>query len=446
MKVVSVAKPLTPHMNMREASTVLLSLVTARSCDEPLLQQLLQVQQRLLPTSTAFDIATVIAAVSKSRHFVDEDIVRSFVEAAGERLREFSPQLMAHLIHGLARLSYRDEQFMQQVALQMLNKSEGLGISDVAFVAWAFSSLDVYDRVLFDVLGSQALQCAADINALDLSNIAWAFGKASHCHSDLFAMLAAATTHYLQAPGAKPSGTHAAAAAAPDRPAPHRPNVEFSNQQTFRGPGRRLAAGDELTSSRSLTMGHGMLNGQANSSSVMLEDAEIELSGEAELPAASFQAEQFSGHRVGSLASARRRLSPQGLANVLWAFSRVNQYDAAMFEHAVSSAELRLKEYLPEEVAQLATACAVLNHYSLPLFATIAQASAQWPAKRHLQSLYNVAWSAAVLQHHDVDFYHRIFGSIAAQFSPHCDATSLCQLHQAYFLAKDSSLLHQDFR
>ncbi len=60
---------------------------------------------------------------------------------------------------------------------------------DTALCLWAFASLDYYDRQLFELLCSRALQLRDELKPIDCANIMVAFGRWGHYHPELLRSL-----------------------------------------------------------------------------------------------------------------------------------------------------------------------------------------------------------------------------------------------------------------
>ncbi|CAJ1454512.1 unnamed protein product, partial [Effrenium voratum] len=167
--------------------------------------ELLHALQEGLPD---FDEGSLVIAFCVGAKLVDERSLASVASlpvwaSLQQRLRDathrLEPRGLSMVAYACAKMAWREEAFLRDVAAASTKKAPDFGSTDIAKICWAYAKLDFVAEAseLWAAMG-QVLQKVHLSRHVDLSMIAWAFSTARQGDAALYAELASASLDLMQ--------------------------------------------------------------------------------------------------------------------------------------------------------------------------------------------------------------------------------------------------------
>ena len=119
-------------------------------------------------------------------------------EEALHKIQTFNSQNIANTAWAFATLNHYDRALFNTLAQEAPHKIQTFNSQAIANTAWAFATLNHYDRALFDALAKEALHKIQTFNSQAIANTAWAFATFNHYDRALFNALAQEAPHKIQ--------------------------------------------------------------------------------------------------------------------------------------------------------------------------------------------------------------------------------------------------------
>ncbi|CAJ1368050.1 unnamed protein product [Effrenium voratum] len=167
--------------------------------------ELLHALQEGLPD---FDEGSLVIAFCVGAKLVDERSLASVASlpvwaSLQQRLRDathrLEPRGLSMVAYACAKMAWREEAFLRDVAAASTKKAPDFGSTDIAKICWAYAKLDFVAEAseLWAAMG-QVLQKVHLSRHVDLSMIFWAFSTARQGDAALYAELASASLDLMQ--------------------------------------------------------------------------------------------------------------------------------------------------------------------------------------------------------------------------------------------------------
>eukprot|EP00928_Gymnodinium_smaydae_P084586 TRINITY_DN67850_c0_g1_i1.p1 TRINITY_DN67850_c0_g1~~TRINITY_DN67850_c0_g1_i1.p1 ORF type:complete len:671 (+),score=60.29 TRINITY_DN67850_c0_g1_i1:92-2104(+) len=180
------------EMPVQCLSIVSWSCASLRLKNQELLDCIIELVIPRLEMLKPFEVTNVAWAYSKLA-MQASDLFRSISALMMARKPgEFTPQCLSTLAWSFATSGERDSAVFASIATELERNTGSMKTQEISNTLWAFAKNHCADVVLFDTLGSSALQNNAIVHfkAQELSNSVWAYATVSASHPPFFRAVA----------------------------------------------------------------------------------------------------------------------------------------------------------------------------------------------------------------------------------------------------------------
>ena len=115
------------------------------------------------------------------------DLAAGYVDA---HLESFSTQGIANTLWSYATLGYDAPAVFERIAAHSIGRLHEFNQQELSLTAWSYATMGVPAPKLFDALAREAARRKHELNPQAVSNMAWAYASSSHSAPELFEALA----------------------------------------------------------------------------------------------------------------------------------------------------------------------------------------------------------------------------------------------------------------